>query len=97
MIIWKYRVSASRFPWQKGYNWKGMEDTGALLNRSGARFGGGWRYKLGVSVGTTTVMIDLLFGIVSISPAHTCRACGKKIDEPGWGNFHKACNKEQKK
>lgn len=38
-----------------------------MLNPGGARFGAGWNYKLGISVGGTTVLIDLLFGTVRIS------------------------------
>jgi hypothetical protein len=36
--------------------------------RSGylGRFGGGWKYKLGVAVGGDTVIIDLLFGSIRI-------------------------------
>lgn len=68
MKIGRLNITASRFPWQ-GYGWfphKGNNRATAPLNPSGARFGGGWKYKLGVSAGGTTVMIDALFGIVTI-------------------------------
>lgn len=68
MRIGKLDITASRFPWQ-GYGWfphKNGKGPTALLNGSGARFGGGWKYKLGVSIGGTTVMVDLLFGTLSI-------------------------------
>lgn len=59
-------VKASRWPWQPGYNWRGMENSRAPLNAGGARFGGGWRYKLGVDVGGSTVIVNLIFGMVRI-------------------------------
>lgn len=59
-------VKASRWPWQAGYNWRGMTNSRAPLNAGGARFGGGWRYKLGFAVCGQTLMIDLLFGMITI-------------------------------
>lgn len=38
-----------------------------MLNSSGARFGAGWKYKLGISIGGRSVLIDLLFGMIMIS------------------------------
>lgn len=59
--IGRLLVRAERWPWQ-GYGWGGRSSKlNAHLN-DGARFGGGWKYKLGVSIGSTTVMVDLLFG-----------------------------------
>lgn len=69
MKIGRIEITASRFPWQ-GYGWfphKNGKGPTAMLNSSGARFGAGWKYKLGISVGGSTVLIDLLFGIVRIS------------------------------
>lgn len=72
LAIGRLVITAQRFPWQ-GYGWaphKKPVDQRAFrapLNSSGARFGGGWKYKLGVSVGGTTVMVDLLFGLLSFS------------------------------
>ena len=71
MKLGKYEVKASRFPWQ-GYGWfphRNGKGPKAMFNQSGARFGGGWRWKFGVSVGGRTVLLDLLFGSVSISRA----------------------------
>lgn len=68
MRIGRLTITASRFPWQ-GYGWfphKSGNGPRAPLNSSGARFGAGWKYKLGVSVGGTTVMFDVLFGIISV-------------------------------
>lgn len=68
MKVWKYEITASRFPWQ-GYGWfphKNGKGPTAMLNPQGSRFGAGWNYKLGVSVGGTTLLIDLLFGTVRI-------------------------------
>jgi hypothetical protein len=31
------------------------------------RFGGGWRYKLGIAVGGSTVVINLVFGSIRIN------------------------------
>lgn len=58
------KVRASRWPWQ-GYGWKATGGPTAPLNSSGARFGAGWRYKLGVAIGGTTLHVDLLFGMLS--------------------------------
>lgn len=63
--IGRLQVTASRWPWQPGYDWRGTHHY-APLNAGGARFGGGWRYKLGVEVGGTSVMFNLLYGIVTV-------------------------------
>ncbi|MCP1550660.1 MULTISPECIES: hypothetical protein [Methylorubrum] len=57
-------VTASRWPWQ-GYGWRSTGGPTAPLNTFGARFGGGWQYKLGIQIGGTTVLLDLLFGILT--------------------------------
>lgn len=67
----RFEVKASRWPWQVGYNWRGMKSCSAPLNDGGARFGGGWKYKFGFSTAGWSetgigVSFDLLFGIVSI-------------------------------
>jgi hypothetical protein len=69
MIIGKIEIIGSRWPWQAGYNWRGMITSPALFNAGGARFGAGWKYKLGISVGSSTLMIDLIFGIISFRKA----------------------------
>lgn len=69
MNIGKIEITASRWPWQ-GYGWfphKNGKGPTAMLNSSGARFGGGWKYKLGISVGGSAIILDLLFGMVRIS------------------------------
>ena len=68
MKLGRIEIEASRWPWQ-GYGWfphKNGKGPTALLNSSGARFGAGWKYKLGVSLSGRTLMLDLLFGIVCI-------------------------------
>ena len=60
MKIGKIDIKASRWPWQKG-------NYAAPLNPAGARFGGGWKYRFGVDVGSTTVMLNLIWGMVRIS------------------------------
>jgi len=67
MRVLGLEVTASRWPWQ-GYGWFGGSDKNvAPLNPFGARFGGGWNYKLGIAVGGKTVILDLLFGSVRIA------------------------------
>jgi hypothetical protein len=71
MKIRKLKIKANRWPWQ-GYGWFPHKDSenrkaAAILNPIGSRFGAGWNYKLGVSVGSRTVIIDLLFGSFRIS------------------------------
>lgn len=60
MNIGKLKITASRWPWQSG-------STVAPLNPFGARFGAGWKYKLGIDIGSTTVLLNLLYGIIRIS------------------------------
>lgn len=80
-------VHAARWPWQEGYSWAGASYE-APLNRAGrngaaARFGGGWKYRLGVSIGGTTVHLDLLFGMVSFwleTPAYRIRKAERQAE-----------------
>ena len=68
MKLGRIQIEASRWPWQ-GYGWfphKNGKGPTALLNSSGARFGRGWKYKLGVSLSGRTLKLDLLFGTVCI-------------------------------
>lgn len=68
MKIGRLEIKTSRWPWQ-GYGWfphKNGKGPKAMFNPNGARFGGGWRYKLGVEIGGATIMMNLLFGIVTI-------------------------------
>lgn len=62
------RIKADRWPWQMSGKRSNLV---APLNPRGSRFGGGWDYKLGVSVGLgntrTTILLELLFGIITIS------------------------------
>jgi len=60
-------ISGSRWPWQKGYDWRGETNPTAPLNRSGARFGAGWKWCLGVRVGGSSAIIELLFGFLTVS------------------------------
>lgn len=61
------KIDFMRWPWQRGYDWRGMTGCTAPLNAGGARFGGGWRYKLGVDIGSRSILINLIFGIVRIT------------------------------
>lgn len=69
MKIGKYFIKAKldRWPWQDGYGWGNMTGRTAPLNPKGARFGGGWKYKLGISIGGSTILLDLFFGMVQIT------------------------------
>lgn len=69
MKLGPFEIVASRWPWQPGYDWRGMKNCSAPLNRDGARFGGGWRYKVGFQWGGSTLIIDLLFGSIRINKA----------------------------
>lgn len=69
MKLFGHTVKAERWPWQ-GYGWrphKNGKGPKAPLNPHGARFGGGWAWKLGFAVGTRTLYIDLLFGSIRIT------------------------------
>ena len=66
MKIGRLEITPKRWPWQDGYNWKGMTASSAPFNFGMARFGGGWRYKLGIDIGGTTIILNLLFGLILI-------------------------------
>jgi len=69
MKIGRIEIKASRWPWQ-GAGWfphrQPWHPGRAPLNSCGARFGGGWKYKFGISIGGSTILIDLLFGSLRI-------------------------------
>lgn len=74
MQIGRLKITSSRWPWQ-GYGWfphKNGKGPRAPLNPSGARFGAGWDYKLGISIGGRTIILDLLFGSVRIEKQPKC-------------------------
>ena len=58
---------SSRWPWQRGYDWRGQVSPTAPLNAGGARFGGGWRWCLGIEIGGSTVVLNFLYGIVTVT------------------------------
>lgn len=67
--IGRLHIRASRWP-NQGYGWfphKNGRGPVSPLNGSGARFGGGWNYKLGIDIGSGSVLLNLAFGTVSIS------------------------------
>lgn len=66
MVVLGIEVKAERWPWQKGYDWRGMTNSTAPLNFGAARFGGGWRYKIGVDWSGSTVIFNLVFGMVTV-------------------------------
>jgi len=108
MIIFGIEIRAERWPWQDGYNWRGMTKNSAPLNAGGGRFGGGWKYKLGFAWGGTTLMVDLLFGMLIIKKATRCDRCKTYIDgprryvwltKPGFdaGTYHRSCFEQMEK
>lgn len=63
----RLEVKSARWPWQ-GYGWfphKNGTGPKAILNPTGARFGGGWKYSLGIQVSDSTVLLNLLFGTIT--------------------------------
>lgn len=66
--IGRMTITASRWP-NQGYGWfphKNGKGPKAPLNSQGSRFGAGWNYKLGIDIGGTTVLLNLVFGMVMI-------------------------------
>lgn len=89
-----FEISASRWPWQSGYNWRGSLSS-APLNKAdaktgaSARFGGGWKYKLGISTagwknGGIELLVDLLFGSVRIVVRSAVGIRKEKAFREGW-------------
>lgn len=66
MKIGRLKITGDRWPWQPGYNWRGTGNPRAPLNRCGARFGGGWKWKIGIDVGGHTVILNLFWGMLRI-------------------------------
>jgi hypothetical protein len=77
----KVNVKAERWPWQKRephwshcdmqgdkWGWKPIPGMG--------RFGGGWNYNLGFQIGSKTVILNLIFGQVTIRLRRS-RKCSK--------------------
>lgn len=61
-------IETSRWPSQ-GYGWfphKNGKRPKAMLNPQGSRFGGGWNYRLGIDIGGSSVLLNLIFGMVAI-------------------------------
>lgn len=59
-------IETSRFP-NQGYGWfphKNGKGPKALFNSQGSRFGAGWNYKLGIDIGSSAILLNLLFGMV---------------------------------
>lgn len=58
MTVFGFRIRPQRWPWQ---------DTGKMhAANHWARFGGGWKYKLGVDVGGSSIIINLIWGMIRI-------------------------------
>lgn len=54
------KIKLSRWPWQAGYSFK------ECRNSVFGRFGGGWRFSLGIQAGSTTVNLLCGIGIITI-------------------------------
>jgi len=70
------KITASRFPWQRRTSTALLSDpkTEAVGTRYGwrgtpgmGRFGGGWNWKLGIDVGGSSCILNLLVGTVRIT------------------------------
>jgi hypothetical protein len=59
MQIGRLTIRAARWPGQQGFTWK-KHPYGGM-----GRFGGGWRFKLGMAVGTSSLMLELGIGILT--------------------------------
>lgn len=73
MQIGRLRITADRWPWQRPVSWH-QQLSGNLPRRYGwgtvpgmGRFGGGWNWNLGIQVGSSTVILNLLWGSVRIN------------------------------
>ena len=87
MLIGRLRIKASRWPWQDGFNWHGTSMSAPINaklpgEKAAPRFGGGWKYKLGFALSGRTLMIDLLFGIVTFTlyRRSRCGECAARVD-----------------
>lgn len=66
--IGRLSIETSRWPSQ-GYGWqphKNGKGPKAMLNSQGSRFGAGWNYKLGIDIGSSSILLNLIFGMVMI-------------------------------
>lgn len=108
MIVLGREFLPQRWPWQDGYNWQGMAGCSAPLNQprkgdtAAPRFGGGWKYKIGIQFSSSDyIYIELLYGAVIIRKAQRCAHCGKRMAKkdqargfamvavPGKGHFRR--------
>ena len=72
MNIGRLTIKAQRWPWMPCKNhWSHFGETPAKYGWGKvpgmARFGGGWDWKFGVCIGSSEVILDLIFGTVRIS------------------------------
>lgn len=80
-------ITADRWPWQvrKSSAWMATPDEakgqkyGWKPTKGMGRFGGGWNWELGVSIGRASVILNLLYGMVRISKPSRCGWCGEPI------------------
>jgi hypothetical protein len=63
--IGRLRIRADRWPWDRSLYGPGRNGWGKVPGWG--RFGGGWNWKLGIAIGGSTVMVDLIFGMVTFS------------------------------
>ncbi len=66
MKIASLKIDARRWPWQPGYNWRGREGQMSPLGR----FGGGWKFCLGLEIGSRSFILNCGFGLISCSWGH---------------------------
>lgn len=76
LLIGRFKIKASRWPWQRRegtamlgdrkteaagtlYGWRGTPGMG--------RFGGGWNWCVGFRAGGSSIILELLIGMITIS------------------------------
>lgn len=80
MLIFDREFEALRWPWQKGFNWKGATSAVPQNGEKALPRFGGWSHKLGVDFfGTDHIQINLIYGTIKVRKAPRCAHCGKRM------------------
>ena len=72
MKIGKLKITASKWPWMPcKEHWSHMGETPQVYGWKSVpgmgRFGGGWRWKLGILVGKKQIALDLIVGSINFN------------------------------
>lgn len=89
MKLGPFEIKAKRWPWQVIAGVSVLGDQSRVGQKYGwsskgsgmGRFGAGWKYSFGVEIGTSTVMLNLIWGTVTIRKMKPCPVCGKSVGE----------------